>query len=192
MNISELKEVFDRLQRFSKRLDCKRGSGFQWEYCFPDGFTTTYIIKNIKHPSEIEDDIFNLFIWWWNLKDYLKELSVAKGGLRNEIEKIVNSENDLKICADLANKLKHGKLRESRSGIFPSFGELEFSLDSKTISSLTFTDKDVIFDIAQPDNVEVSIPVRDRNGKVITDGLKILNNAIQTFDIYFRKICSMS
>jgi len=189
MKISELKMIFERLQRFSARLDQKKGDGFQWDYCFSDGFTTTYIMKNVNHPSEIEDDIFNMFIWWWNLKDYLKELSVAKGGSRNEIEKIINADDNLKICADLANKLKHGKLKQSRSGLFPSFGELEFSFDQKTITSLTFTDKDVIFDIALPNDLKIFIPVKDDSETTIKDGLTILIHGIHVFENYFNKLC---
>jgi hypothetical protein len=116
-------------------------------------------------------------------------ISTVQGGSRNEIEKIVNSDYDLKICADLANKLKHGKLKQSRSGLFPSFGELEFSFDHKAISSLTFTDKDVIFDIGLPNDLNISVPVKDDSETNIKDGLTILIHGIHVFENYFNKLC---
>ena len=192
MNITEINSVFERLKRLSSRLDKKDGEGYQWSYTFPDGVETTYILKNIKNFEEIEDDISNLFIWVWNLKDYLKKLAEVNGRNPQEVEDIINSDNNLQICADIANVLKHGSLRKSRSHLYPKLSRLRFEIPHTALSSLTYRGKEIELNIAKTQEVLLSKPVLDKNENEIGDGLKILSDGLKRFENYFKKITKTS
>jgi hypothetical protein len=189
MNITEINGVFERLKRLSSRLDKKVGEGYQWTYTFPDGVETTYILKNIKNFEEMEDDIANLFIWVWNLKDYLKKFAKAMSRSPQEVEDIINSDKNLQICGDIANGLKHGPERKSRSYIL---SRLQYEIPHTALSSLTYRGKEVELNIAKTEEVILSRPILDKEGNEIGDGLKILSDGLNRFEKYFNKITKTS
>jgi hypothetical protein len=67
-----------------------------------------------------EFELFSFFEICHHLKDWIKE-SPEYPALKN-VEDFINSSPALRICADICNTLKHGKLRKHRSsselGIF--------------------------------------------------------------------------
>ena len=113
MNVTDVVNIFKRIERLSDRLSKKAGEGYRWNYKFPDGLEVTYILKNVRSLDEIEDEISNAFIWLWNLKDYLKELSKSVDELYTNIEIFVNLSQDLYVSADVSqlNTDFHGKKR---------------------------------------------------------------------------------
>ena len=143
MNANDVQQLFDRLGRFAEKIKVKKGDGYQWDYTFPDGVETTYILRNIRNLNDIEDEITSYFIWVWNLKDYLKGLSKFIGRDPKEIESFVNSDNSLTICADIANRLKHGDLNKSRSSLFPTLGKLNLSLTKEHLCMI-MTEKKLV------------------------------------------------
>jgi hypothetical protein len=171
MNASEVQELFERLNRFSDRLEKKEGEEYKWDYTFPDGVETTYILRNVKNLNEIEDEITSAFIWFWNLKDYLKKLSKTIGEKPQDIENIINNDKQLAVCGDIANRFKRGDLRESRSSLFPK--------------SIIFSGKEIEFDISRPNDIEVSIPIYDKDGCEIGDGFKFLEEGISRWEQCF-------
>jgi predicted DNA-binding protein len=185
MNASEVQELFERLNRFSDRLEKKEGEEYKWDYTFPDGVETTYILRNVKNLNEIEDEITSAFIWLWNLKDYLKELSKTIGKKPQDIENIINNDKQLAVCGDIANRLKHGDLRESRSSLFPKLGKLKLSFTKEILSSITFSGKEIEFDISRPNDIEVSIPIYDKDRCEIGDGFKFLEEGISRWEQCF-------
>lgn len=188
MHIAEIKSLFERIKRLSSRLEKKEGTGHQWSYTFPDGLETTYLLKNIRNLEEIEDDITNLFIWAWNLKDYLKELAKANGRSPQEIEEIVNSDRNLQICADIANRLKHGSLRKSRLGSYPKLDRLRIEIPHTALSSITYRGQQVELNISKTQAVLLSIAVLNNDGGEIGDGFTIFSAALSRWEKYFRKV----
>jgi hypothetical protein len=188
MKTSEIERLFERIQRISKEIEQKYGSGFQRNVLFPDGMSVTYKVTNLKAPEQLEDDVTNLCIWVWNLKDYLKTMAVSCGKTALLVETAVDSDPYLPICADLANKLKHGTLKKSRSGKFPAMGRLECTLPHTALNSLTFKEAEVEFDVATPESAEISIPVYDDTGKLLGDVLKILEQGIVSWEKLFANL----
>lgn len=188
MHITEIETLFDRIKRLSARLDKKEGTGHQWSYTFPDGLETTYILKNMRNLDEIEDDIANLFIWAWSLKDYLKELAKASNHNPEEIENMINSDRNLQICGDIANSLKHGHLRKSRSGSYSKLDKLKVEIPHTALSSITYRGKEVEFDISKMKDVTLSIKVLDNQGNAIDDGFSVLSATLSQWETYFQKI----
>ncbi|MFA4828247.1 MAG: hypothetical protein WC855_06490 [Thermodesulfovibrionales bacterium] len=192
MHIADINRLFDRIRRLSSRLEKKEGAGYQWSYTFPDGIETTYILKNIKNLEEIEDDIANLFIWAWNLKDYLKELAKANGRNPQEVEDIVNSDRNLQICADITNRLKHGRLRESRSSSYPKLDRIRIEIPHTALASITYRGQEVELNISKAQDVLLSIAVLNKAGDEIGDGFKIFGAALSQWEKYFRKVTKTS
>ncbi len=190
MHISDINRLFDRIRRLSSRLEKKEGAGCQWSYTFPDGLETTYILKNIRNLEEIEDDIANLFIWVWHLKDYLKALAEANGRSPQEVEDIVNSDRNLQVCADIANRLKHGLLRKSRSSSYPKLDRLRYEIPHTALSSITYSGQEIELNISKTADVLLSVAVLNKAGDEIGDGFKILAAALSRWEKYFRKVTS--
>jgi len=66
-------------------------------------------IENNKNRNrvEYEDDVWSFFQNAWHLKDWIKNDIDNPSGLKGGIEDIVKNEEELKVCADLANRSKH-------------------------------------------------------------------------------------
>jgi len=188
MKTSEIDRLFERIRRISKEIEQKCGPGFQRNALFSDGMNVTYKVTNLKVPEQLEDDVINLCIWVWSLKDYLKALAVSCGKTAQLVQTIVNSDPYLPICADLANKLKHGTLKKSRSGQFPEMDRLECTLPHTALNSLTFKETEVEFDVATPSSVEITVPVYDETGKLQGDALKILEQGIASWEKLFANL----
>jgi len=119
MTSSDIEALFQRLGRLVRASQKKEGDGTAWDFRFPDGETHHYIIRNIQSHLDIEDSVSNLLIWIWNSKDYLKNRLRAKGLDPEYVEQLINGNNQLAVCGDLANLLKHGNHRKGRSGKLP-------------------------------------------------------------------------
>ena len=108
-----------------------------------------------------------------NLKDYLKSTINNK----QNIENIVNSNNALKISADIANYLKHSNLNKSRSGLFPKLGEIKVTIPQKNISKLIFYKDEIEIDPVDANEAELSLPIYDNNQKIIIDAFELIKEA---------------
>jgi len=185
MNVAEVVNIFKRIERLSDRLSKKAGEGYRWNYKFPDGLEVTYILKNVRSLDEIEDEISNAFIWLWNLKDYLKELSKSKGEPYKDIEIFVDDSDYLAVCSDVANRLKHGILKKSRSHKFAELGSLNVNCTQEHISEIKFTEKEVEFNITKPNEIQLTISIYDKDGEKIGDGFKFLAGGISEWENIF-------
>ena len=86
MNISDIKGIIERANRLSDRAKNIKGAGSAWSHIFEDGTETKYILNNVKPHEELEDEILNVFIWIWNMKDYFKSLLKNRGDAPNTID----------------------------------------------------------------------------------------------------------
>lgn len=169
MTGADIKDLFDRLGRLVAVTAQRAGGGTTWDYTFPDGKTHRYVISGLKSHAEAEDSAFNLLIWIWSSKNYLKRRAKALGKNPRMVEQDFNSDPHLSICKKLANDLKHGGLTQSRSQKHPRLGKLMFKVPLEALSSLTFQAFEVQAEIANPDAVEFYLPIVDQAGKEIGD-----------------------
>jgi hypothetical protein len=188
MNSSEIQKLFNRLARLSEATQNKAGGKTAWDYTFSNGESHRYIFRNIKSHEEVEDNIFNLYIWIWNAKDYLKNRAKSKGRDPKYIERVINDDPLLQICADLANWLKHAKLKKSRSGKFPKLGSVKFTAHQSTIKSIIVRAFEVDIEFANPDGVEFKIPILDKADNQIGDAFEYAEEAIHRLEKLREKI----
>ena len=169
MNGAEIDELFMRLGRLVSASKNKAGEGTEWNYTFPNGETHRYVIRGLKSHAEAEDSVFTLLIWIWNAKDYLKKRAVVLRTSGREVEKAVSDDDNLAICGDLANRLKHGGLdRPSRSGFNPRLGKVSFEAPQTVIGSLTFKAFEVEIGIDDPSQVTFRLPVlNDQDEEIV-------------------------
>jgi len=175
-------DLFERLGRLVTATKQKAGEGSSWSYTFPDGETHRYVIRGLKSHAEAEDSAFNLIIWIWNAKDHLIQRANTRGQDSRLVEDAVNADSALPVCADLANRLKHGQLRWSRSGRYPSFGVMSFTGHQASIGSLTFRAFEVEVQIADPSLVEFSLPVIGQDGAEIGDAFELAGRAVSALE----------
>jgi len=107
---SEYQEQFTRVKRWYKR------------------FVT--INEGRLHDLEsdnYQDEVYAFFLNCYHLKDWIKN-DKNVGTAAAKVEDFVDNNEELSICADICNSLKHLKLTTSRSGQDPKFGQRKFYL----------------------------------------------------------------
>ncbi|MDE2060609.1 MAG: hypothetical protein KGL31_04460 [candidate division NC10 bacterium] len=182
MTETQIAELFERLGRLVAATKQKTGEGSSWNYTFPDGETHRYVIRGLKSHAEAEDSAFNLLIWIWNAKDYLKRRADIRGQNAQIVEDVVNADPALAVCADLANRLKHGELRCSRSGWYPKFGVMSFTAPQAALGSLTFGAFEVAVEIADPSLVEFNLPVIDQSDAEVGNAFEFAARALSALE----------
>jgi len=119
VNSSKYREQFDRVKRWYERFrEIDQG-------------------RLHNRPSDYyQDDVYAFFLNCYHLKDWIKNDPNVRP--RENVEEFINTNEALKLCADICNGLKHLKRdpRKSRSGKDPQFGKRDFrlSLPESTIS----------------------------------------------------------
>lgn len=188
MTLGDLEKLFSRVARIRGKLQDKAGPGASWDYTFPDGSTETYEITKVKTPEELEDQFADLAVWIWSIKDYLKGLSKTLGTTPKAIEEHVDSDPALPMCADLANMLKHGQLRESRSTRWPASVKPSYVVKHdpyapvSPIQSILFHTGGVKLDVSDPALVEVKFNIKGRAGESLGDGLEYLAAGVSSWE----------
>ena len=191
MNYSELEKAIERCDRLRKRLQDKGGIGTGWPFQTRNGETHSIRISGVKPPEEIEDDIASMFIWLWNLKDYVKKFSVTKGKSGKWVEAKVNHDPYLCICADIANSLKHGgldKKYKSRSGKEPKLGKLKHEAPQASISTICFTENSVHLHISDPSKIKLEMPVVGGNDHFLGDAFKYLEYSLNAWERIIQEV----
>ncbi|MDI6803147.1 MAG: hypothetical protein QME58_04785 [Bacteroidota bacterium] len=184
MKYGEILILFSKLNRLNKKLSDVGGKGTGWNYTFDDGTTTKYTFKKFRDFESIQDDVENYFLWLWNLKDYLKSISKNK----QMVEDIVNSNINMKVSGDIANRLKHSTLRESRSGLFPKLGKLKVTISQNNVSKITFYKDEVEIDPKDANDAELSLPIYDCNENKIIDSFELIRIVEKEWDKIFQKL----
>jgi hypothetical protein len=135
----------------------------------------------VKAPEQLEDDFLNLFIWMWSLKDYLKTCFEANGLSGNVVENEVNRCPALMYVADIANRAKHGVLRESRSGEFAELVDVGFTAPQDSIKLITIAGPEATIDFKDLQMVNIHATVATKAGMRL-DALCVLNEAMQCWE----------
>jgi hypothetical protein len=79
-------------------------------------------------PSDnYQDEVYAFFLNCYHLKDWIKNdksLMVDK----NKVEEFINTSQELRLCADICNSIKHLEIIKPRSDKDPQFGKRKFSV----------------------------------------------------------------
>lgn len=182
MTPADLDAIRSRIQRASAAVRDATGNGYQTSYwAAGTDFMTNFRAIGVKAPEQLEDDFLNLIIWTWSLKDYLKSYFAAKGLLVKGVEEEANRCQALTFVADIANRAKHGDLRESRSGEFAELVDVGFNAPQECIERITIAGPDITLQIKDPQMVRIHATVATRSGGR-HDALVVLNDAMECWE----------
>lgn len=143
--------------------------------------TTHFQAIGVKSPDQLEDDFLNLFIWIWSLKDHLKNSFIEKGLGGQEIEDLVNNSHALSLVADIANRAKHGVLRQSWSADFAELVDVRFEAPKESIERIQFAGANVTLRMKNLHLVHIYGTVLTRSGRR-RDALEVLGEAMEIWE----------
>ncbi|MDD5215306.1 MAG: hypothetical protein PHQ03_07200 [Methylococcales bacterium] len=179
---SELQEILSRVKRVINRVHKKEGVIFQQSHVLDDGIEHTFTVTGVKSPLELEDDLLELFIWVWSIKDYLKEFYKANNRDPNIIEKLVDDSETLQYISDIANRAKHANLRKSRSNKFAILVDVGIEVPQTAISKIIFGAFSVHTDVSKSSEVRLKAFIKIPNSEEKMDAFAILNAGIQIWE----------
>ena len=189
MDFEALEKLFERAIRLRRRLGEKGGIGTQWSVKFDNGEIHKYTLGGVKSPEVVQDDIEGVFVWLWSLKDYVKGYLEENDKPSRWIESEVSADQHLSICADIANRSKHGKLdKGSRSGKYPKLGKLKYQIPGSAMSSISFGAFDVGINISNPKQVIFEMPVLSEDDQYLGDAFKYLDYSLKSWEKIVEKV----
>jgi hypothetical protein len=177
-----LHEAFARLQRLSQKIKERAGPGFVDVYVAGDGQFHLHEVAGAKSLPEFEDELLNVIVWAWSVKDYLKEAARSCGNNPTEIESLANESEELGLISDLANRIKHGNLGKSRSGRFAKLGPISMSIPQSAVGKITVGANRVSTDVVDPDKIKFHAPVLSQDGEVLAEAGECLMEAIKVWE----------
>jgi hypothetical protein len=184
MNKSEFLKLYQRVQRSHRAVYLKANSGFVRVDENADGSETLLEVVGLKDPEVLEDEILTLFVWLWSMKDYLKCLCKVRGIKSKQIEQIANAERSLSIAADIANRVKHGVLTQSRSGHFARLQNVRISIPLSSVGSISFNRPTVRIEVAVPDYAELFAEIGFDSGDEPVDAFEVATQAIEAWETH--------
>ena len=184
MNKSEFSKLYERVKRSHDEVHRKASTGFAQSNHHTDGSTTHLEVVGLKAPAVLEDELLTLFVWLWSMKDYLKTLCAARGIAGNRIELIANAERSLSITADIANRAKHGTLRESRSGDFAKLQNVRISVPQSALTSIAFDKPVVKISVGIPEDAELLAEIGFDSGLAPIDAFDIASEALSAWETH--------
>jgi len=143
----------------------------------------TMSFNGFEEVAKIKDDLENLYIWLWNVKDHMIERLASQIGAhpvaKKMVDAFVNETRDLKIVADVANTAKHGKLKRTRSGRFARIGHFV------TATPIPLGREDIKIEKRHVrDDSRAFISVEDQDGKEIGDAAEIASRALSAWESF--------
>lgn len=179
---AELDAVRARIERAFGTAISAEGMGYEQSFqATGTDFTTIFRAVGVKAPALLEDELLNLFVWIWSLKDYLKSAFIARGLSGRLVEDEVNRCPALTYVADIANRAKHGNLRESRSGQFAELVDVGHVVPQEAVERIVVAGPEVTLHVKHPEKVVLRATVRTASGATI-DALAVLNEAMSCWE----------
>ena len=188
MDADRLNELRARLWRLQQRLGVNEGIGSTWSAKTSDRATHKYILNGVKSFYELTDEIETMFVWVWSFKDHLKGHARNLGKSDRWVEAEASADLALSVCADIANRLKHGELRDSRSMKNPRLGSLTYSVPQEAMGKLTVRAFELEFDVSKADLVSFEMPIIDRQGRVLGDAFEFLEKGTAHWEQLLQRI----
>jgi len=181
MSPTALDALRARIQRALTTVQRRAAGGYTESHILDDGQRHWYSITGIKSPEQLQDELLTLFIWLWSLKDYLKAAYRAKNLDPQMVEDVVNDCAPLKYVADIANRAKHGELRQSRSRHFATLTDVGITSPQCAISTLRIGAYNVGMDISKPEEAVLRASVQPE-GRASLDAFAVLTEAIEAWE----------
>lgn len=182
MNNSEFSKLYERVKRSHDAVHRKASTGFAQTTENADGSITTLEVIGLKAPEVLEDELLTLFVWLWSMKDYLKTLCASRGVAASRIEHIANAERSLSITADIANRAKHGVLKESRSGDFARLQNVSISVPQSALASIVFDRPAVKLTVDIPENAELFAEIGFDSVRAPIDAFQTAADALSVWE----------
>jgi hypothetical protein len=179
--VQDITDLYGRIKRLHTRLADTSGDGFEWKVEVGE-VIHSYHVSAMKSPKEIEDDIAALAVWLWSMKDYFQALLRSAGKDTMQVGLFVDTQSSLKLCSDIANSAKHLHLSHSKSGLFARAGKLQWSIPQAAVSSLVIEATSIQIDLSDPARVLVEMPILDRKGNVVGEGIAVCREATEAWE----------
>jgi len=81
-----------------------------------------------SHPSDYyQDEVYAFFLNCYHLKDWIKNDNDVEDAAA-KVEKFINNNKEMRLCADICNGIKHLKQTSNRSGQNPQFVGRKFNV----------------------------------------------------------------
>ena len=183
MDVRTLTVLGSRIDRLMALAETQSAAGFEQSRVLDDGTTHTYSVSGLKSPDQFEDELLSLFIWVWSLKDHLKEAFRAKGWRPQDVEDVADGSLPLTLVADIANRAKHGELRDSRSGRSAELVNVGWTIPQSSLSQISIGAFSVGIEVQTPEDVQLHAMVRLSDG-VEFDAFSVLDDAIADWEKY--------
>ncbi|MEI7462192.1 MAG: hypothetical protein WCK15_22590 [Pirellula sp.] len=116
------------------------------------------------------------------MKDYLKTLCASRGVAASRIEHIANAERLLSITADIANRAKHGVLKESRSGDFARLQNVIISVPQSALARIVFDRPAVKLTVDIPEDAELFAEIGFDSGRAPMDAFQTAADALTVWE----------
>ena len=185
MNLTDFRNMQRRVERARNAVSKNESAeGFTQDLnVHPD---EKLIVKGLKSPAELEDDILTLCVWIWSMKDYLKTLVENNDGNPQRIEEIATESDSLAVVADIANRAKHGNLSRSRTrnDDFAKLTNVGFVVDQTAVDSISFGRSGVTVDVGRPNDAELTAKIQFESGdrETIDNAFAVIEDAIKTWE----------
>ena len=185
MNLTDFRNMQRRVERAMNAVS-KNESAEGFSQALNSHSDEKLVVKGMRSPEELEDDILNLCIWIWSMKDYLRTLASTAGIPPQKIEDIANDNDSLAIVADLANRAKHGKLTKSRTKNkdFAILAGVGFKVNQTALNSIAFGESEVTLDVGKPNDATLNARIEFESGNrdAIEDAFGVIGDAITIWE----------
>lgn len=161
------------------RLDEKSGESFQ-NTIGPDDKYNLKVV-GIKDPEELSADMASAFVWCWSIKDHIKGEIKRKGINPQLLENEINGIYPLTLCADIANGMKHGNLRESRSNLFARIEKDGITFGKDEVESITVNKSGYVFNLKNPEGVKLTAKIVDMDGNELMTAVECLQESYRSW-----------
>jgi len=150
-------------------------------------------LKTYTVPDErIYDRILEFAKAVWHLKDRLYQYAKASKQ-PVDVDHVAKQSSDLLVCADLANKKKHGR-NENRSQLDPHLGLVSFDTSKNGTIEMYYDgamkDKELI--VAKPVPIPYSVDILDQDDTIIGDARVVINRGFNDWLPLIRQLGILS
>lgn len=181
MDLINFRRMQSRVSRAKRAVATNDVTGFRKALCTSSN--VGLVVVGIKSPEQLEDELLQLCVWIWSMKDYLKNLANANGATGQQIEDIVNASDALAIVADIANRDKHGLLTKSRTGDFAKLTDVGYKINLTALTSLAFRQMEMEIDVAKPNDAELYASIDFESGnRAPLDAFPVIDAAISAWE----------
>ena len=189
--INSLEEIWQRIERALTTIETKSDLSFSQLYVIND-MATNLKVTGIKSPEQLADELLNIFVWLWSIKDYLIEVYKKFSLDHKIIEKLVNRTFTLQLISDIANRSKHGSLRKSRSKRYAILTKVGIGIPQKAVSQITVGADTITMNVSSAQEIKLRARIEDIDGQDICDAFEIIWSSIAIWKKEISKINALS